>query len=493
MKLSSSHNKTKLQVLALAKDVQNELAINKSKMTEEQIAAANDVIAIAKTIQSATDDTHIKNSAMRVAKLIRAAFSEDVADVEMRKEIKENQKALVKEIPIRGGEGKQHKDTPDNTQDDSGKTCSSMDPSLIAERILRDVRGRYYHSVQDAFDGYCADGGAYIYASAQQKCRVAKLLIFYGCKIEYSKFEKEAAKDKAAALKQYAEKTAVLDVYAADYDLVYCPNCKSTTKHSKQGDVLVCSCGSKKKPQGPSRAELKKKGQQDGLNYAADFLSLLKQKLFDKFKMSGQGSQIADADIKMSAGEVLNEHGDIDPVEAQQDLSDPGIMEHLREFVQQNIVQGAKEVKAYSYACGSGKCGYKEARDAHGEYGCPKCGGKLVFSKEDTTALKTAGAACVVRKTGKTWSLFRGDELVEGGFFSKDAADASCAEHNKTSASVLDKYTKAREGSECPKCGGRISEEGEHSCDDSDTPYDEDDEAEHELDSGQRDERKRGA
>jgi hypothetical protein len=39
-----------------------------------------------------------------------------------------------------------------------------------------------------------------------------------------------------------------------------------------------------------------------------------------------------------------------------------------------------------------------------------------------------------VRKTGRTWSVFRGEELVEGGFFSHYAAQKAASIWRKNSA-----------------------------------------------------------
>ena len=35
-----------------------------------------------------------------------------------------------------------------------------------------------------------------------------------------------------------------------------------------------------------------------------------------------------------------------------------------------------------------------------------------------------------IRKQGRQWAVYRGTELIEGGFFDRERAQAACAEYN---------------------------------------------------------------
>jgi hypothetical protein len=41
-----------------------------------------------------------------------------------------------------------------------------------------------------------------------------------------------------------------------------------------------------------------------------------------------------------------------------------------------------------------------------------------------------ANTKAVVKRTGRTWSVFQGKELIEGGFFSREAAVVTADELN---------------------------------------------------------------
>jgi hypothetical protein len=40
----------------------------------------------------------------------------------------------------------------------------------------------------------------------------------------------------------------------------------------------------------------------------------------------------------------------------------------------------------------------------------------------------------VVRKQGRQWAIFHGDELIEGGFFSRENAETVCATYASAAA-----------------------------------------------------------
>jgi hypothetical protein len=41
----------------------------------------------------------------------------------------------------------------------------------------------------------------------------------------------------------------------------------------------------------------------------------------------------------------------------------------------------------------------------------------------------------VVRKQGRQWAIFHGDELIEGGFFSRENAETACAAYTSAAES----------------------------------------------------------
>lgn len=252
--------------------------VKEPNITQHQKEVINDAIVIGQTLSDAdVNQEDFKRSASRFKKLVSAAFTEDVADLGMREEIKQQQTNRVKAVEPRSfGEAVTVGDTyPDTPTVTTGKTASAVDPSLIVERVIRDIGHKFYSTAQDAFDGYCQEGGAYVYASAKQKCDVGKLLRFYGFVIDYDKFEKEAKKDFEEWKKKYkdlgkGERKAQMPLvqhpgeHEQQYppkphgatDLIYCPTCaggsgktswhgSSPTDPSKK----VClECGKEKYP-----------------------------------------------------------------------------------------------------------------------------------------------------------------------------------------------------------------------------------------------------
>lgn len=265
MKLSSTHKVD--PKMELINDLTGALAraLNNKVLSEDQVKTATDLLAMAKNINAMKDKEQIKLSGTRFIEMYKSArFSEDQVSSDVRKERKEHVLDQVKEITPRSlGENKtvEFKFRETISDNYAKKTTSSTDPSLVMERILTGISEYHYGDVQAAYDGWCNDGGAYLYASAQQKVRVGELLKFHGVAVDYSKWTKEAEKDR----KEYEEKmkdygfkhTAAKDEDPLGYkkpvtDNRYCAQCASTTKHSvstsEGGKNYTCiPCGTERK------------------------------------------------------------------------------------------------------------------------------------------------------------------------------------------------------------------------------------------------------
>ena len=214
MKLSNFHkvetNEAKEAILGVAQDLKK--IASKENITEGQKQAVNDAIMIAKQTAEnfdKLDKETIKSSMNRCAKLVEAAFSEDIAP--NFRDNKENQINKLKPVAPRAIDGGKVLLSlyPENNgmyNNEETKTCSPVAVTRVAEMIVRDLTKRLYPSAQEAYDGYCSPKGPYIYASAQEKVKLGVLLQNYGFAINYDKFEKEAKKDKEAYLKQEKDK-----------------------------------------------------------------------------------------------------------------------------------------------------------------------------------------------------------------------------------------------------------------------------------------------
>lgn len=224
---------------ALAKALTNKV------LSEDQVKSATDLLAMAKNINAMKDKEQIKLSGYRFINMFKSAgFSEDQVPTSLRKERKDHVLDQVKLVTPRSlGENKTVEfDFRETISDNyAKKTCSATDPSLVAERILTGISEYHYGDVQQAYEGWCGEGGAYLYASAQQKVRVGELLKFYGVAVDYSKWTKEAEKDVKEynkKMKDYGFKhTAAKDEDPLGYkkpltDNRYCAQCGSTTKHN---------------------------------------------------------------------------------------------------------------------------------------------------------------------------------------------------------------------------------------------------------------------
>jgi hypothetical protein len=288
MRLSSNCNKVEQVKAAMAKiaiDLNAKMLADKDKLSETQKQNISDALAIVTTVNSNEfTEEALKTSSMQFAKLVKAAFSEDVMPSEVRKKNIENAKSYVKEVTPRGvGEGKELASTcPETIANNYAEyTTSAIVPATIVERIVQSLTKKQYTNAQEAFDGYCQKDGMYVGASGNQKCEVARLLKFYGYKIDCVEWEKVAIKEKELwEKKQKAyekitneggvskkaevitnDKKIVLASSERDTSLFYCTNekCGKTTKHKRVGpnQYKCLNCGTvKEKGTGKKEAQL---------------------------------------------------------------------------------------------------------------------------------------------------------------------------------------------------------------------------------------------
>lgn len=205
----SDFSTIQLKIKQISAKVQNKFNICKASLNEEQIKNAQDAMALLKSFDSNyTNLTEEKlNAGMnRVSTLITSAFSADVACPELREKGKQNMIDRVKQVTPRsiGSQlelASKYADNP--TQTEGLKTSSAEPPSKVAEKILRDLKNRYYISAQDAFDGYTKSKNLWSFASNKQKVILGKLLETWGFVVDYSNIEKELEKDNKELEKKY--------------------------------------------------------------------------------------------------------------------------------------------------------------------------------------------------------------------------------------------------------------------------------------------------
>ncbi len=401
MQLSDFNNPLKIRIATIGEKAKAKLDASKDTMSLEQVTAANDAIAISKNIYNVPEE-QLSQSMDRVASLIKAAFEPDVADPEVREKGTDLALSKIKDVTPRStGENTTLKDTFPDTPHKAKKTCSSIDPSLIAERILRDMSDRFYVSAQDAFDGYCT--GIYSNASAQQKIKVGKLLSFYNCPVSYDKFEKEAESDRKAAQKEINKKEASLQIEARDGNTdtnTYCGNCKSTKPHTKDGTKETCtSCGSVKNI-------TRKAGFMDDFQNTSNMgvLDTVIAKLSQLFRSTNK--PIDKADIVGSLPEDMRDSplaidSIVNKLEQSQIPVNAGASSLFEGGAPTNNVFGAVEKKAFMYTCGNDMCKYSEEKESQGEHSCPKCGKGLVYTNAKKQAIKLTSAIDKYLKAGE--------------------------------------------------------------------------------------------
>lgn len=392
--------------------------VKEPNITQHQKEVINDAIVIGQTLSDAdVNQEEFKRSASRFKKLVSAAFTEDVADLGMREEIKQQQTNRVKAVEPRSfGEAITVGDTyPDTPTVATGKTASAVDPSLIVERVIRDIGHKFYSTAQDAFDGYCQEGGAYVYASAKQKCDVGKILRFYGFVIDYDKFEKEAKKDFEEWKKKYkdlgkGERKAQMPLvqhpggHEQQYppkpqgatDLIYCPTCaggsgktswhgSSPTDPSKK----VClECGKEKYPAaGGSMAPRPRSGILDKIEAKSDaaneFISKEIKHLIDDKGYSQEQAVAAAHSVASEKGyKVPQKKGSIE-IEAEEVKAqyNPYDQDGMMGQVDQINTKPEMVKKGDMYSCGN--CGGMERFGDESEAVCKGC--KCRMTRADTS------------------------------------------------------------------------------------------------------------
>lgn len=311
----------------------NEANIRKS-ITNEQNIIFSDALAIGKILHGnmdKLDGESFKRHASKFKQVIKTAlFEEDYDYLRLRKEVKDHQKALVKDIPVHGLSTDTEYVVPfaDNPTNQGGKTASSLSPLLMSERIMRDLNSKFYVSAQDAYDGYTQKHGLWIFASPNQKCILAEILRYNGFKIndeewqkqakedydEYFRLHKNFGKGEADPNYKYIKNTIPTEdrdkkvVEAADYTNSYCNNCKATKQFStKDGKPYACkSCGTVKSNHTPKKSIISmiRKAQMDQAR--PNVLQLVIKQLMDNFNSFKQ--PITPIDVKENLTKVIDQN-----------------------------------------------------------------------------------------------------------------------------------------------------------------------------------------
>jgi len=375
---SNNSEEIKNHIVKLANSLAKSVNSIKHTFTEKQLENLSDALAVAETLKmnfAKMDGEEIKGSTKRFSKLVKAVFQEDVSPSDLRTEIKKNQGNLVKPVEPRSeGEGKRlgdtYKDMPSNVYQD--KHCSAIPEALVAERIMRDLYDNFYHTAQDAYDGYCQTNGAYVYASARQKVRLAQLLRFYGFLIKADQWEKEADDNYKEWKKQHEDygkgernpEDRLISHAGKKSSTEYCGKCKKSTKHVVHASKNACTCnacGTKKKI--VKRNATSKEAQ--------EWISNKISKLVDEGKDRDQAVAIAHSMARQKGFDVPKK-GQYDP---RMTLEEGGYADQPDTPTATELVKTGM----YNYACEG--CGYEEQHDEeNGEYNCPKCGAMLKYS-----------------------------------------------------------------------------------------------------------------
>lgn len=448
MKLSNkgqgSFEKLKAEINNISEDLAKNLPSLKDTLTESQLKDVNDALAIAASLKDNFDklsEEDAKRSTKRFAKLVKAAFAEDVSPLWLREKIKLNAEQLAKTVTPRAvGEGKVlgdfYKDMPQNSK---GYTRSPIEHSRIAERILQDLNSHKYCSAQDAYDGYCMGSMAWPYASARQKLELAELLRAYGLQVDAKKWEKEYDENYAELVKLHGKDgqgkidpdSKLISAKKNDTrDNMYCHKCKKTHLHNRKNINASWNCT------GCERKKNQKKAQMFGMPMH-DTLPPVPNDLpeadSDKADVRAKARELVDANDPMCV-EIANSHGvELEHVKhlewfldevverlmphpeggepeghmevMEEEETEPEEKENEEEEGEGLEKEGQKydpyaglesgnfedrntdkvrpdgkfeHIAMYDYACEG--CGDKQQMEKHGDYKCAKCGSMMKYS-----------------------------------------------------------------------------------------------------------------
>ncbi len=392
MQLSKAHkvSNPKEIIKTLVATISQKVQEHEGVLTHKHKESASDAIAILTSLEAKIDSVkpeYIKDSITKASKLVRAAFSEDFAPLNFREEIKESQKALVTEVEPRSlGEGRvlESHFPEENGFNTPKNTASPYDPARVAELIMRDVRGHYYGSMQEAYEGYTGEHGPYPFASATQKYELGRILQAFGFVVKFDKWEKKAKEEKDAYLAKLEKKSKQqrkADVAPDNIkDIQYCTQCGKSTGHTKgQGSTTCNSCGTIKKKK--AAIALSKFAQLDSFAPSPpNVLELTKNKLKSLYQNFQKA--LAPADINKAFYDSLQE-AKVDPAEFSDPQEKGVIVNELKQFLRDNQIPVIDQQKQAWLTTSDMKCEgcgtvmanmYRMADDQ----ACPKCGGRLM-------------------------------------------------------------------------------------------------------------------
>lgn len=377
--ITPSFPQLKQLVADIVKDLINNSDILNKKLSPEACTILSDAIAMGTMLSQNSDklpEDTFKRSASRFNRVVTALFEENYEYFTLRQEVKEHQKALMKDLKPRSLEPDKYlvdqfpEGLTDNTT--AKKTCSPFPPEQIAERIFKDLHNSYYYNAQEAYDGYCQKHGVWQFASARQKCILAGILRVSGFIIKNDEFEKEAEADHDAWLKLHAglgkgergpEQMSAIEPNKIEEDfkseasvnkrtagptIEYCNNCRGSQKGVMgENGVFTCNkCGVKKNPQRLSMISMLVEAQTDP-NQRPNILQNVLKKVQDKW--SQFQTPISSFDItKMLSDEIDTNFQDPNEKDEEKQylMNNPAVNEQVMQFMRDNNIPMSNQISA---------------------------------------------------------------------------------------------------------------------------------------------------